>query len=198
MKSRISLLLVLLTLGACGSMSEVPQDRYYRLSVTPAGPVALVDGTVVVSRFQSDGLYANRALVYSEDSQHAVLQQYNYHFWMESPETLLQTALIDWLQQTNAAKWVLSRREGRPDLTISPAIHRFEHLRAGDDSVIVEIAFTVRAKSRKQPVLIKKYSARVAVDGSGMSAVVVAFGQGVDQVFAGFMQELGLALASGG
>lgn len=198
MKWRVRLLLVLLTLSGCGSMSQVPQDRYYRLSVQPTGSRSLVEGSVVVSRFQSDGLYADRALIYSEDSRHSVLQQYNYHFWTESPQTLLQTSLIDWLQQTNAAKWVLGRREGRADLVIAPAIHRFEHLRSSDDSVIVEIAFTVRASGRKQPVLVKKYSAMVAVDGSGMGAVVVAFGQGVDQVFAEFVQELGAALVTGG
>ena len=74
----------------------------------------MVDGIVLVSRFNSDGLYADRAVVYTEDDAEMVLQQYHYHFWSESPQTLLQAELVEWLRAANLSQWVVSRREARP------------------------------------------------------------------------------------
>ena len=90
----LTLSLVVL-LSACQSAPPVPQDKYYRLTVTP-GPTwtqPLLRDAVFVAPLRAEGLYAERAMLYASVQRPRELLQYHYQFWSEPPALLLQEHL---------------------------------------------------------------------------------------------------------
>ncbi|MCK5166270.1 MAG: hypothetical protein KAQ66_03095, partial [Rhodospirillaceae bacterium] len=83
-------------LNACSAAPTVPQDNFYRITPKPASVQQnsmLKDATVEIARFVADGSVSNRPILYSSDANPNSVNEYNYHFWIESPPTLIKDAL---------------------------------------------------------------------------------------------------------
>jgi ABC-type uncharacterized transport system auxiliary subunit len=96
---RLLLIAVCVCLSACGSLSSPPRDRFYRLQ--PMAPSSLAEQAHPVAlhipAFEASGLHSERSLVYVHADE-TTLDQYGYHFWIDSPRLLLQSALADFLR----------------------------------------------------------------------------------------------------
>ena len=71
--------------------------------------------------FQADGLYRERAILYSENE--IEIKQYHYHHWVDSPSRLLQEHLADMLSSSGISKIVLTTFEGNSNLIIKGKNH---------------------------------------------------------------------------
>jgi ABC-type uncharacterized transport system auxiliary subunit len=102
-----------------------------------------------VPPFRADGLLSERALVYAHAGGTA-LEQYNYHFWVDSPRALLQQALLDELR---SGLQVRVTREASRDAnySVNGRIIRFERASA-DGSTTAELALEMEFFLRHETV----------------------------------------------
>jgi len=198
MKMTIVITIVLLLAG-CGTAQPVPRDNFYRLVSVQAGGAGLAgrltNGNISVATFQSSGLHSERPIVYSSDKQGMVLQQYHYHYWVESPQQLLQNSLIAYLRNAGAASLVASDRGLSADVRIRGTITRFERVFSGEQShVAVGIELEVQKAGGSGPVLLKEYAEDVPVSGSGVDKAVESFSRAVDAIYGQLLADLGQVL----
>ncbi len=88
MKCYLAILFVLI-LTSCVNQPPLPTDHYYRLRVAQdINSDKEIVNSISVIVFQADGLYRERAILYSENE--IEVKQYHYHHWIDSPNRLLQ------------------------------------------------------------------------------------------------------------
>jgi len=198
---QISMLLALLALlSACAKAPPVTPDSFYRLpEATPLNgtlPAPLSDGIVLVRPLLSDGLHSERSLLYSDDPAALTLRQHHYHFWIDSPQRLLQRQLIALLRAANAAPMVVGESNVAADLIISGRIARFEYSRdAGHDTAHLDLELRIDTASSESPILLHEYMADVPAGDAGMPALVRAFDSGLQQIFTAFLSDAHTRLA---
>ncbi len=183
----ISLLLSLL-LTACGSAPPAPEDRYYRLAdltdVKPGG-AQLFAGTLAIGTIESAGVYAERAIVYSEASEPNKLQHYHYHFWADTPASLIRDHLAHYLRNSQVAPIVVvDKGEAEWKYLLVGRMRRFERVQLGIGSkVVVEIEFRLLQRGARQPLLIQDYSSEVGVSGGSVNAATEAFAEALGEIY---------------
>jgi len=195
------LLIVFLSLLTAGCMSQppVPTNHYYRLSDSSAtSPVSkkLVNGTVSVKRFKSDGLHNDRALLYGSIEQPLELKQYHYHHWADTPPRLIRDHLVQYLRNSGIADKVLAYSPAhKADYIVNGHLYRFAQVLDGSGSkVVVEIELALSKNNDRTIILIKDYS-RTLEGGTGdMHATVAAFSSALDEIYAEFLRDAAAAL----
>lgn len=189
---RTTVLVSIFLLSACGENPPVPVDHFYRLTLNP-GTVTnqpLTDQTIFVGKFLSDGIYNERALLFSEDADNRELQQYHYYFWSITPPSLLRDYLVDYLRAADSAPVIVSDFSSGDGLKISGKILGFEKIKHSEDArvnVVLEIRLDKLGES--VPRLVKTYQALEPVNGVSMDETVAAFNRAVDKVFADFIAD---------
>lgn len=189
---RSAILVFVFLLNACGENPPIPVDHFYRLTLNP-GTVTrqpLTDQTIFVGKFLSDGIYNERALLFSEDADNRELQQYHYYFWAISPPSLLRDYLIEYLRAADSAPAVVDDFSSGNGLKISGKILGFEKIKRGEDSkvnVVLEIRLDKLGESA--PRLVKTYKVLDTVNGVSMDETVSAFNRAVDRVFSDFVAD---------
>jgi cholesterol transport system auxiliary component len=181
---------VVTALAACSS-APVPIDTYYRLEpVSAAGVTASLKGTVEVAPLRGEGVVNGRALLYRKSPTE--LQQYSYHFWADTPATMLQRNLVDLLRATKTFDTVVT-----PDMRLDRAyeiigtVRKLENDQTGDGSrAVIEIELGVRKVAGNVVMLLKVYSAEAPVSGSGMPAVITALSAAQAQIFNQFLADV--------
>ncbi len=186
--------LLALVVAACASQSPTPSDNFYRLSApqpeeTLGAP--LIDGVITVGLFRTDGLHSERAIIYTEDPQSLALQQYHYHYWLDTPPRMLQEYLVSYLRAANAAPMVATEGDVPAAMMITGRLKRLERLGSGGTSkVAIALELQVRRSGQQRPVLMRVYEVELAAPGDTVHAAVLAFSEGLDQLFADFLADL--------
>lgn len=189
---RTTVLVSIFLLSACGENPPVPVDHFYRLTLNPGTVTSqpLTDQTIFVGKFLSDGIYNERALLFSEDADNRELQQYHYYFWSITPPSLLRDYLVDYLRAADSAPVIVSDFSSGDGLKISGKILGFEKIKHSEDArvnVVLEIRLDKLGES--VPRLVKTYQALEPVNGVSMDETVAAFNRAVDKVFADFIAD---------
>ncbi len=197
----IAALLVVQAAG-CAKAPPVPVDKFYRLPEPKALKVEAEASPwgklVYVSALQATGLHTERAILFSEDAHAVSLSRYHYHHWVDGPPRLVQDYLAASLRRAVPSVLVLTEPDGRPDVTISGKIKRFEHQvprGKGNGKAVVVLELRVIRSRSGDPLLVKDYRAAVDVSGVGMTSTANAFGAAVANVMTRFIADAGAALA---
>ncbi|MFQ5659847.1 MAG: ABC-type transport auxiliary lipoprotein family protein [Gammaproteobacteria bacterium] len=191
-------ILVCLLVTGCAGSPPLPVDHFYHLPVAAPGSAGkgLIDGAIFVRQFIADGLYQERALIYTTGAADIELGQYHYHYWVDSPARLLRDQLIDYLRAADAAPRVLDAVDVPAQLRISARIKRFERRHDGNSDVVyVSLDFRVDLPDQDRPILLREYSEQAAVDGEQMEMVVMAFGKALSRIFAHLVGDIRVNLS---
>lgn len=191
------LLIAIMLLAGC-TQPPIPQDNFYRVALR--GPAQgtnlaakLPAGPILVERFTADGLAASRPIVFTE-GQTEVLQTYHYHYWVEPPTVLLQTALADYLRKAGAAQVVTPELKVEPAVTISGRIRAFEQVRGGSGGAVrVQLELAATEPTSGRLLLFKSYRAEPRTAGGSVSEAAQQLGAALDQIFAEFVRDLATA-----
>ncbi|MCR4378837.1 MAG: PqiC family protein [Rhodospirillales bacterium] len=178
-------------LAACAAPSAAPEDMFYRLDTVAAesGPVAL-DGSIEVDRFVASGSLGNRPLLFSEPGSNAV-SEYHYHFWIESPPILLQSALVSYLRSADVAKQVVTpEMRVKPEYTISARVLRLETVRGSKPKGAVTFELSLRREADGKLLVLDEYRAEVASGSNGVQTDVAAIEKAVGEAFQHFVADI--------
>ncbi len=175
-----SLLIFCLFLAACGSVPPAPTDRYYRLQPVSIPLAKALPGAVAVQAFRADSLYAERPIVYAEESNLRQLRQYHYHLWLYPPAQMVQSHLAASLGGTldlsgNSAPDVL---EGR--------VLSFERVLSGRNSKAV-VSLELSLKAGEKVRVNKTYQAEQAATDDSLGSFAVAMEQALGRIYAEFL-----------
>lgn len=184
------LLCCFLTLMACSSQAPLPTDHYYRLPELKNvnSDEKQVDSISVIT-FQAEGLYQERAILYTENE--IELKQYHYHHWTDSPTRLLQERLVERLRLSSISNLVLNTFEGNSELIIKGRIKAFERLQQkGSESVYVKLLLQVNSNTKNVPILHKEYVQTVVLPSDNIANAIKAFSEAVDLIFSEFYDDL--------
>ena len=185
----IAIMLLTTAVAGCGSLSAPPTDKFYRLQPEPqaaaagdsAGPV------IFVPPFDASGLHSERALVYAA-ADGTTLEQYGYHFWIDSPRMLLQQALADQLRGS-VARQVVLEPSAEAAYVIRGRIRQFERQASGGVAQ-VSLAFEVRGRDASVPEFERVYTRSVELDGDSVAAYAAAAGAAARDVIGEFIRDL--------
>ena len=190
MKRFILLIPIIFILNSCIKQAPLPTDHYYRLpTLQGISSDKEIINSISVIIFQADGLYRERAILYSENE--IEIKQYHYHHWVDSPRRILQEYLAERLRLSNISKVVLTTFEGDGNLIIKGKIKAFEQKKLNNkNSAFVSIEFRVDRNNEKSPILYKQYTQVVDSDGSSMNSTINAFGVAVNSIYESFYNDL--------
>lgn len=183
---------VTLALVNCGQ-PQVPQDHFYRLATsvperTFENPP--LEGTLVVERFVADGLISERSIVYGAGSD-SELQQYHYHYWIDSPTRMLQELMVSHLRAVSAANQIATAElRLAPDYTLSGKIKRLEQVRNGTPKAVVQLEFALKGRTGDHLMWLKEYHAEEAAADDSVGSAVEALGKAVSRIYAQFLEDI--------
>jgi len=182
---RLVLTALLLMLAGCGGTPR--KDTFYRLPDSGAGaPTSAASGAVIyVPPFTADGLHGERALIYAHDDGTA-LEQYTYHYWVDSPRLLLQQALTERLRAGGAHRVVTSPSpESR--YTVRGRIRKLERRGA---SAEVALEFELLSAATEVPEFVRVYTRSMPLGDDTMSTCAKALGEAAQDVLASLVTDL--------
>lgn len=187
-------LAALALLSACAAPAPVPQDMFYRLdpAATASGVSGQVvlDGAVEVDRFVASGSLANRPLLFSQPGSNAV-SEYHYHFWIEAPPILLQSALVSYLRSAKvAARVVTPEMRVSPEYTVMGRVLRLETVRGKTPLGAVAFELSLRREKDGELLVLGEYRAEVPSATNGIGTDVTAIEKAVDDAFASFVADI--------
>jgi len=178
-------------LSACGSAPAVPEDAFYRLTTQAektGDPV--LNGVVEVVRFAASGSLGNRPLLMSSRATNEV-SEYHYHFWIESPPMLLQSALVSHLRGSNVASQVVTpEMRVTPDFTITGRVLRLETVRGTDPAGVVAFELALRDEHTDKILVLKEYTADIPANQDRVHDGAVALEEAVNQAFKSFVADI--------
>lgn len=196
MTRRIAVILVafaILLLAGCQSLPSVPVHKYYRLQALAAAghdtkATVLLSGALAVRPLRAEGLYGERAIVFS-DAQQRSLQQYHYHHWFYSPEQLVQEHLAERLRQSGIATEVkLAERGNDGQYLVSGRILRFDMVLASQPMAAATLE--LRLEKANRVLWRQTYAAKVAtVDGS-MTGFAATMDIALARIYGEFLGDL--------
>ena len=196
MKQTSFLVGLMVFLVSCGQAPPVPTDHYYRLTPLSGSMEKrrLTENPIYVEIFLAEGLYNDRAMLYSNDQHVSDLQQHHYYFWYTSPPRMLRDYLIEILRNADVSPVIMDNRTGE-DLRISGKLMEFERrqTRAGS-TVNVALELRLYNHDADLPLLLRKYQTSETINDKNMQAVVSGFNTAVDRIYSEFLEELATAL----
>lgn len=186
---------MLLLLGACATAPGLPETTYYRLpDAAPVTrlPAPLIELPITVEPFSADGLYSDRALIWSPDADGGRLRTYHYQLWIDPPVRLLQRRLLGSLRELGITRVVADRLPAQLDaLNISGRIARLERLQTGDGwQVAVALVLRADPSGGGRPWVIGRYQRKLPVQGDTVADSVRTIGQALDQIQTEFFNDL--------
>ncbi len=175
----LSLALCLLVLSGCGGTPK--KDTFYRLpDAAGSAMVTVEDGPVLyIPPFGADGLHGERALIYAHDDG-TTLEQYNYHYWVDSPRQLLQQALATHLRATHRIALTPSADAVH---SLRGRIVRFERQGQGKNGTAeVELEFELLPADTDVPVFARRYARSAALSDDEIGSCAGALGRAAQEV----------------
>ena len=194
-------LFLLSLLGGCmgGGSVSIPQDHYYRLpaitSVTPLHTPSLA-GTLEVSSVQASGMLHERAVLFVREQQPLEVSPYHYYYWVNTPASLLQQHLLDYLRQKNfATSQHRYRADTSADFRLETELLHFErYIRKGTVEARVELELVLRDNQSQRILLRKHYQRSVKATSMEMADTASAFGAALTAIYAEFANDIIAAL----
>lgn len=189
-------LIPVLLLAACGSAPPVPTDSFYRLTLPQEiGKQHITGGVIHVGHFIGEGLYNERAVLYTEDEHGRKIIQYHYHFWLTAPPRMLREFMVDFLRAADSAPMVITDSSRGDGLRISGRILDFEKQTAGDVvTANVGLELRVDAGGEDLPRFIKQYRVKEPVTGTSMTEVIAGFNTAVFKIYSEFAADFRAAM----
>ena len=186
MKSYRLILLSMLSLAGCGITGKpVPQDHFYRL---PEVKVEVQDSSALDSlqlvSVTADGLYNERNLLYVDASRPLEVSRYHYHYWIESPLTLVGKYMVDAIKTSHiASQFSGPGEQASADARMSIQIVRFERI-IGSAGVSVQVVLLVTMDYRpgKGERWQKLYKTDKSIDSTDMQDTARAFGDALNSI----------------
>lgn len=179
--------------SACAAPPPAPEDAFYRLSPRAESAVAaqsLLKGAVEVDRFAAAGSLANRPLLFSEPGSNAV-NEYHYHFWIEAPPMLLQSALVSYLRSAGVAEQVVTpAMRVRPDYTVQGRLMRLETITGQTPTGVAEFELSLRRESDGKLLVLGEYRAEVPSGSNGVVTDAAAIEKAAGKAFAQFVGDI--------
>jgi len=180
-------------LAGCGTFSAPPRDQFHRLSPVAfgTGGARAVDTPIVfVAPFGASGLHGERALVYAH-ADGTSLEQYGYHYWIDSPRVMLQQGLAATLRRTLSAR-VLTEPGAGESIVVRGRIERFERVDHGDaaGAAVVALHFDVYPARGAAPVLTRTYEREQTLETDEPGDYVNATSRATQEIFAALADEL--------
>ena len=172
---------------ACAS--PAPRDHFYRLEVAP--PPAqrsepALRGTLEVERLRTDALTRERSILYVSDPDAVQVTPYSYHLWVDTPTTMIQREIAEYLNRAGVAdRVVLPEMNVSERWTLNGWIDRLVHLRNGSpERVVVVLEFSVSEERAGRLLLRKRYRIEKPVEQDDMEGAVRAFNAALAEILA--------------
>lgn len=195
-RSYIMLLLIgMISISGCvGRGAAVPDDHFYQLpEILPEKTFDdhLVNNTIAVEPFRSDGLHGERAILYVNSQRPLELQRYHYYHWTASPPRLIQESLLKYLRKSRLARNVVRHDPVKQvDGIISGTLLHFERI-TGPGGIKVDVALELEYDDQKlHQTWHKEYHVTLPVRNSSLHATIEGFGSALQQIFDTFVEEL--------
>lgn len=189
----IQLIPLLVMLAACGSAPPVPTDSFYRLTM-PAqgtGKQHITDGVIHVGHFIGEGLYNERAVLYTEDEHGRRIVQHHYHFWLASPPRMLREHMVEFLRAADSAPMIITDSSRGDGLRVSGKVLDFEKQVAGNVvTANVGLELRVDVAGEDLPRFIKQYRLKEPVRGNSMTDTVESFNSAVFKIYSEFTADI--------
>jgi ABC-type uncharacterized transport system auxiliary subunit len=187
--------LLILLLIACAATAPVPDDHYYRLLVSwkpLSGDSPSITGVLKVDPIKAFGIYRERALLYTVESQPEQLQQHRYHYWIDSPSQLIRAHLIEFLRSHRVAERIVgSQLTMTVDLRLKLTLKQFERVVTPGAADRVRVALdAVIIDADGRPLKIISYQREKIAAGVSISASVNAINLALIEIY----QDLAKAL----
>jgi cholesterol transport system auxiliary component len=187
-------LLLMVSLVAACAQPEVPEDRFYRLSL-PAPEKTLakppLDGTLEIERFVADGLTAGRPIVYSKAETPNQVHEYHYDFWTEPPTIMLRDQLVAYLRVAGVAtKIVTPDLRADPEFVLTGRIKRMEQVLGSPTGAVVELELALRRTSDATVMFVETYRIEAKAKSDKVAAAVTAINGAVAEIYAKCAKDL--------
>lgn len=185
--------------AGCAAPPAAPEDQFYRLDTvaTASGEMAL-KGVVEVERFSASGSLGNRPLLFTEPGSNAV-SEYHYHFWIDAPPVLLQSALVSYLRSSGVAERVVTpEMRVSPDYTVTGRVLRLETVRGDKSAGAAALELTLRRESDGALLVLGEYRSEIPSGTNGVQTDAAAVEKAVAEAFARFVADIRKAPAKKG
>ncbi|MBI4006423.1 MAG: membrane integrity-associated transporter subunit PqiC [Gammaproteobacteria bacterium] len=192
------IILLFIILTGCSSAPPVPTDHFYRFKTPTQGDIGkqrLTDQVIYINSFLAEGLYNERALLYTNDNLSQELQQYHYHFWITSPPDLLRDYLVSFLRAADTSPVIITGAGVTDGLQITGRVTEFEKLDSGNQSYVnVALELRLDKQGNELPLLLKEYRANEQVQGKSLTDVITSFNTAVLRIYSDFVTDMESAL----
>jgi ABC-type uncharacterized transport system auxiliary subunit len=179
---------LLLLLNACAGSPPAPEDHYYRLIISDlpehqAAPA--IPGVLKIDPIKSYGIYRERALLYSLETEPRGLQQHRYHYWIDTPTRLIRDQLVDFLRASGVAGGVAGSQVALSgDLRLKLTLKQLERVIHADRQVSVRVGLdAVITTASGRPVKIVGYTQETAAADASIPASVSALDQTLNKIY---------------
>ncbi|NOZ38371.1 MAG: hypothetical protein GXP11_09985 [Gammaproteobacteria bacterium] len=195
---KVCLLLTLsLSLGGCigGANVNIPRDHYYRLPATTAIKpltVPLLAGTLAISTVQTSGMLHERAILFVREQQPLEVNPYHYYYWVNTPASLLQQHLLDYLRLKKFARDQHRYRSDNPaDFRLEAELLQFErYIRKHSAEARVTLELVLRDNHSKRILLRKRYQQKIKTRSADMADTANAFGEALAIIYKQFSKDV--------
>ena len=181
-------------LSACSTAPTVPQDNFYRLTPKPASTQQssmLKDATVEIARFVADGSVSNRPILYSSDANPNSVSEYNYHFWIESPPTLIKDALVSYMRAAGVANRIVTpEMRVSSDYSVLGRIKRLEIYTGRKYMGVASFEIGLRRNSDGELIVLNEYESMVEAKNNLVGSVITAVEKATEEVFSRFVADI--------
>lgn len=192
-RALLAALACLVAVSGCQSVPAAPEHKYYRLLVAPAPltqKAVRLPGELAVRPLRAEGLYSERAIIFSDEQQRQ-LQQYHYHHWLYAPGQLVQEHLAASLNQAGIAAAVrVQERGGDMAYTLSGRIVHFEKV-ISKSQTKATVALDLRLEKKGRLLWQQSYAASETVPDGGMNGFTAAMEVALNRIYGEFLADLG-------
>ncbi|MGH8475305.1 MAG: ABC-type transport auxiliary lipoprotein family protein [Methylococcales bacterium] len=185
--------LVWFTISACQSGPK-PRQSYYQLApeIRQQSPDPKACGTILVSRVESRGFAGGRAIVFRESADSLEVQRYHYHFWSQSPDSMIQEGITLSLRATGLFRYVITPAErAQADWIVSGTLLRLEHFpNAAPANIVLEVELGVVAAKTHETIFLKRYLENGSATNNSVNDAVLALNHALERMLANIQYDM--------
>lgn len=189
---KISILgLMFLTLAGCfGSPAAVPEDHFYVLSKVPASKLEQKYQTIAIETLHANGIYNERAWLYTDQKNPLEIKRYHYHHWAMSPPRLIKQHLKDYLHETGIAKNIVDYNPPENvDIVIKGTLLQFERI-LGNGKVRIKVQLELEVENNTGKTISHEYGQIVNADNGSFPASAQAFSKALGLIYKQFVADI--------
>jgi len=149
-------------------------------------------GTLEVSTVQASGMLHERALLFVREQQPLEVSPYHYYYWVNTPASLLQQHLLNYLHHKNFATSQYRYRADTPaDFRLETELLHFErYIQKNTAEARVELELLLRDNRNQRILLRKHYRQNTKAASMEMADTASAFGAALTAIYAQFANDV--------